>query len=80
MPGESSENLHLSGQEDARGSRAGAAFRRLFFFSSNFLGGAERKVALKGISTFYRSAYLAPESGISLPSAICAAKLCESTC
>jgi len=33
----------------------GAAFRRLFLFSSNFLGGAERKVTLKGISTLYRS-------------------------
>lgn len=35
------------------------AARRLFLFSSNFLGGAERKVPLNGISTLYRSAYLA---------------------
>jgi len=51
---ESTENLHLKVLEDARRSGKGVAFRCLFLFSSNFLGGAERKVTLKGISTFYR--------------------------
>jgi len=56
---EPTENLHLRILKDAEGSGGGPAFRRLFLFSSNFLGGAERKVALKGITTLYRSAYFA---------------------
>lgn len=51
---ESTENLHLKVLEDAKRSGKGVAFRCLFLFSSNFLGGAERKVTLKGINTLYR--------------------------
>jgi len=56
------ENLQAS--ENAREeveARRGTS-RRLFLFSSNFLDGTERKVALKGISTLYRSAYLSHSS------------------
>ena len=56
---ESSGNLHLKDLEDTLGSYGvPVAFRCLFLFSRNFLDGAERKTVLKGISTFYYSAYL----------------------
>lgn len=68
---EATENLHLRVLGDVGGSRWGVAFHCLFLFSSNFLGGAERKVTLRGISTLYRSAdFVQIVNGISPHSSI----------